>query len=98
MNSNEPHGRVTLQARFEDRQLSIVIGNTGPGISKEDQPRLFERFFRGTLTVDQRPDGMGLGLSLAGEIIRGHGGEIALEDSRVGWTCFKIELRQEALG
>ena len=52
---NQPHGRITLQAQTEGKQLSIVIGNTGPGIPKEDQPRIFERFFRGTLTADQRP-------------------------------------------
>jgi two-component system, OmpR family, heavy metal sensor histidine kinase CusS len=94
---NQPHGQITLQARSEGGQLSIVIGNTGPGISKEDQPRLFERFFRGSPRSGRRPDGIGLGLSLAREIIRAHGGEIALEESRVGWTCFKVELRQEAL-
>jgi signal transduction histidine kinase len=94
---NQPHGRITLQARSEGTHLSIVIGNTGPGISKEDQPRLFERFFRGSPRSGQRPDGIGLGLSLAREIIRAHGGEIALEESRAGWTCFKVELRQEAL-
>jgi signal transduction histidine kinase len=94
---NEAHGCIAVQAQSASEQVLILIGNSGPGITEHDQPRLFERFFRGRQSGGQRPDGMGLGLSLAREIIRAHGGAIALEESHVGWTCFKVELKREAL-
>lgn len=91
---NERGGRIAVRAESGKDQVAMVIGNTGPGITAEDQARLFERFFRGSSRGGQRPDGMGLGLSLAREIMRAHGGEIVLQESQAGWTSFRVILPQ----
>jgi two-component system, OmpR family, heavy metal sensor histidine kinase CusS len=89
---NEPHGRVAVQAERGDRRMTLLIGNAGPGIPERDHPRLFERFFRARPIHGEPSDGVGLGLSLAREIIRAHAGELDLQESRPGWTCFRVEL------
>lgn len=89
---NEPDGKISIRLNSAGNKTVFSIGNTGPGIPLADQPKMFTRFFR----VDQvkRPgvDGMGLGLSLAREIVRAHGGELSLQESRAGWTWFAAIL------
>ena len=77
---NQPHGRIIVQARSEGGQIGIVIGNTGSGILDEDQPRIFERFFRGRHAGSEAPEGSGLGLSLTPEVLHANGGEIILHE------------------
>lgn len=89
---NQAHGRIALNTRVAGRHIQITIGNTGPGIPEPDQARLFERFFRGRQMSDRTREGSGLGLSLAREIIRAHGGDLVLQESRPGWTEFVIRL------
>ena len=88
---NEPKGLVKVSLR-RAKEVLLTIGNTGPGISEQDQPRVFERFYRGVPGAANAA-GMGLGLSLSREIVRAHGGELELEQSRAGWTSFRVLLR-----
>jgi len=92
---NEPDGKISLRLNVVANQAVFTIGNTGPGIPLADQPKLFDRFFR----VDRmnRPEvgGIGLGLSLAREIVRAHGGELTLKESRPGWTGFVVTINPE---
>lgn len=85
---NEPDGRISIRLEAAGDQVRFTIGNTGPGIPPADQPRIFERFYRGVRGAQPSGDGIGLGLSLAREIVRAHGGELSLSESRPGWTCF----------
>ncbi len=87
---NEPGGRVSVQLQGGPTPI-VTIGNSGPGIPPEDQEKVFHRFYR----VRQNPatEGMGLGLSLAREIIRAHGGELILKESAPGWTVFQALLK-----
>jgi two-component system, OmpR family, heavy metal sensor histidine kinase CusS len=90
---NEHGGRVEIRAGtdFVQRLLWIEIGNSGPGVPAVLAPQLFERFFRsdpGGMT-----EGHGLGLSLARELARAHGGDVILLSSRSGWTVFRVTLR-----
>jgi two-component system, OmpR family, heavy metal sensor histidine kinase CusS len=89
---NEPRGRVSVQCHRPDSRILLLIGNTGPGIPEPDQPRLFGRFFRAHQPGKDPVRGFGLGLSLAREIIRAHGGELQLQESRPGWTSFTVVL------
>jgi heavy metal sensor kinase len=89
---NHAHGGIRFElARRADRIL-IRVANTGPGIPAADRSRLFERFFRGDQSRSPRVEGVGLGLSLAREIIRAHGGELRLEEAHDGWTQFSVSL------
>ncbi|HVM70741.1 MAG TPA: ATP-binding protein [Anaerolineales bacterium] len=59
----------------------FAVSDTGPGISPEDQQRLFERFFRGKAGRASAAPGTGLGLSIAREIITRHGGRIEVQST-----------------
>ena len=93
---NLDRGLVKIAAGTEPakRFLWITIGNTGQDIRPEIAPQLFERFFREDLQTGV--PGHGLGLSIARELARAHGGDIALAQSRDGWTEFRISLPLES--
>ncbi len=93
---NEPGGRIELQAQARQERIILMIGNTGPGIPESDQHKIFDRFYRVQRSDQPREEGIGLGLSLAREIIRAHGGELELKESRPGWTCFAVTLPMAA--
>jgi two-component system, OmpR family, heavy metal sensor histidine kinase CusS len=89
---NEHGGRLVIRLQAGETQAVLSVGNSGPGIPPADQSKIFERFYRVRRTGDSRADGIGLGLSLAREIVRAHSGELLLEESRAGWTCFVVSL------
>jgi signal transduction histidine kinase len=73
------------------------IGNTGPGITKENENRVFDRFYRADPSRSSETSGSGLGLSICREIVAAHGGRMWLEQPRPGWTEFVVSLfRQTA--
>lgn len=91
---NVPDGRVSVCLAREGNTIRLTVANTGPGIPPADQPRVFDRFYRVSRTgnVAGRAEGIGLGLSLAREIFRAHGGELVLQESRPDWTAFAATL------
>ncbi|MBM3844349.1 MAG: HAMP domain-containing protein [Verrucomicrobia bacterium] len=90
---NRPQGNIRLELLAAGTEALLRIGNSGPGIPKDDLPRLFERFYRGDPARRRdRPGGAGLGLSLAREILRAHGGEVRLLRSEPDWTEFEARL------
>jgi PAS domain S-box-containing protein len=88
-------GRVTLKAGSvrEDGEKDAVISvtDTGPGIPLEEQDRVFDRFFRGSIVASGQIPGTGLGLSVAQAIVEAHGGQITVESDREGST-FTVRL------
>lgn len=84
---NQPDGKIAVTAARAGEHIVLSIANTGPGIPPEDQSRVFDRFYR-INRAGCGVEGIGLGLSLAREIIRAHGGELMLQESRAGWTVF----------
>jgi heavy metal sensor kinase len=91
---NEPGGLVRARLTARGEQVVFELGNSGPGIPEADQARIFTRFHRGDSARQRTIDGVGLGLSLAREIARAHGGELKLLQSRDGWTSFGLTLRR----
>ncbi|MEO8615814.1 MAG: HAMP domain-containing sensor histidine kinase [Luteolibacter sp.] len=84
-------GRVKVRA-FQERDWAVVrIGNSGGTIPHEDRERIFERFRRGA-AVGENVRGHGLGLNIAREIVRAHGGELKLFAAEEGWTEFEFRL------
>jgi signal transduction histidine kinase len=73
--------RVTTSTSPDDVQ--VQVSDTGEGISEQDLPRVFERFYRGEKSRSRTTGGSGLGLAIAAGIVEAHGGQIGAE-SRVG--------------
>ena len=72
--------------------MLVRVANTGPPIPPADREHIFERFYRADPARSGRVDGTGLGLSLAREIIRAHGGDLSLEASDDQLTWFVVKL------
>jgi signal transduction histidine kinase len=88
---NRPGGRIRIEARVSDRELFLTIGNTGRAIPPAVQAHIFERFHRGE--VGENIPGHGLGLNLARELARLHGGELRLVRSDETWTEFEVRFQ-----
>jgi len=66
---------ITVSVSETDAGVQISVADKGPGISEEDQKRIFERFYRSDSSrVRTGPDGSGLGLSIVDAVMRAHGG------------------------
>jgi signal transduction histidine kinase len=78
-------GCITVSTQAEENQgrmwAGFAVTDTGPGISVEDQQRVFERFFRGTSGRASAAPGTGLGLAIAKEIVTRHGGRIEVQSA-----------------
>ena len=81
-----------------DNKVVTTVSDTGAGISPEQLPHIFDKFFMGDNQAQAATKGTGLGLAIAREIVEAHGGEIVVE-SRVGeGTTFVVTLPVEAPG
>lgn len=88
---NRPGGSVHVTAREENGSIYFTAGNSGPAIPPEMQPYIFERFSRGA--NGEKIAGHGIGLNLARELARLHGGELNLVSSDNEWTEFEVRFR-----
>ncbi|MBN1904103.1 MAG: HAMP domain-containing histidine kinase, partial [Deltaproteobacteria bacterium] len=75
-----------------DNQLAISFEDHGRGIDPDDLPYIFDPFFRGKNTEDQRTPGSGIGLSLVNDIIKKHGGRIEVKSHRNKGTTVSVFL------
>jgi two-component system phosphate regulon sensor histidine kinase PhoR len=85
-----PMGKIDIQCRVEAGQLILEVSDNGPGIPMEEQPHIFERFYRGS-NMSQVTSGTGLGLSIVKSIVDKHHGRIWVESSP-GSTTFTVIL------
>jgi two-component system, OmpR family, sensor histidine kinase KdpD len=85
-------GSIEVGAASEDDKLRIWVEDHGRGIRREDQDRVFEKFYRSKEAGVAMPSGTGLGLAIAREIVHAHGGHISVEDVRPHGARFVIEL------
>jgi signal transduction histidine kinase len=85
--------KVTLESQA--REIRFRISDTGMGISAEDQPRIFERFYKTDKSRTRSKEGSGLGLSIARKIIDLHKGAIRVESTLGQGTTFTVTLPAE---
>ena len=90
-------GVVTVTAGRAGRLVRIHVADQGPGIAAADVDHVFERFYRAdtaraTDPLTGRPTGLGLGLTIARELLMANGGRIALERTGPDGTSFVVEL------
>jgi len=87
-------GSVTVFINANDTRVVLSIKDTGCGISSNDLPRVFERFYRCDQSRSQ--SGIGLGLSLARAIARAHGGDITAASIQNQGSTFTVTLSKSA--
>ena len=85
-------GRITVNVDAENDEVTVDIIDNGIGISEEDMVRIFTRFGRANDPRVAEITGSGLGLSLAREIVRLHGGEIRVESQLDKGSTFSVRL------
>ena len=86
-------GRISLQTRAEGERALVEISDTGAGISPDLLPRVFELFVQGDRTLDRSLGGLGIGLSVAKQLIEMHGGQVAAVSPGLGHgSTFKMWL------
>jgi signal transduction histidine kinase len=88
-------GRVAVRAERAEGGLRVAIADTGPGITAEHLPHLFERFYRVEAGRDGQ-GGAGLGLAIALEIARWHGGALWAESTPGRGATFLVRLPEAA--
>jgi two-component system NtrC family sensor kinase len=88
MKAQDRPGTLTVKSECDDRAMRIHVGDTGPGIPRDNYQKIFEPFF----TTKEEGKGTGLGLSLCYEIIQDHGGDIYVSSEPGKGTCFVVEL------
>jgi two-component system sensor histidine kinase BaeS len=82
-------GRITLGAKEEEGEVVISVGDTGPGIEREELRFIFDRFHRTDKSRTRETGGTGLGLSIAKGLVEAHGGRIWAESEIArGTTIF----------
>jgi len=88
-----PKGGYVLVTASRKGELAILnVSDSGEGVAKEDQERIFQRFYRSTAARSERGGGAGLGLSIAQSIVTAHRGEISvISDAGTGST-FAVAL------
>lgn len=79
-----PGGRMTITAARHDASIAIQVGDTGRGVPAEFLPHLFEPFRQADLAPERSERGLGLGLTIARELVVLHGGHITAESPGIG--------------
>ena len=87
------HGKseqpIEVSAARDDSMLVISVADHGPGLAPGEENKVFEKFYRGPQT---RPGGLGLGLSIARQLVEVHGGQIIAQNQENGGARFSIRL------
>lgn len=90
--------KIIIKAeKISDREIKIIVKDTGPGIPEEKRSHLFERYYR-TTYQGQKFTGLGLGLFISANIIKNHGGKIGVESELGNGSEFWFTLPIEKSG
>jgi two-component system sensor histidine kinase KdpD len=80
---------IEVNAARDDSMLVISVADRGLGLQPGEENKVFEKFYRGPGTV---PGGLGLGLSIARQLVEAHSGEIVAQNREEGGSRFSIRL------
>jgi two-component system phosphate regulon sensor histidine kinase PhoR len=87
---NKPNGKIIISTNYNNRSVSVNVSDTGIGISKEDLPHIFERFYKADKARSQ--SGSGLGLAIAKHTVQAHGGNISVKSEEGKGSIFSFSL------
>jgi two-component system sensor histidine kinase BaeS len=90
LRATQPGGTVRVKTREGDGMTEMVVEDTGGGITEEDLPFVFERFYRGRGQGSH--GGLGLGLTIVKELVEAHGGEVTAESTPGRGSRFRLVL------
>jgi signal transduction histidine kinase len=82
-------GTVNVRAEARGGKALFIVKDNGPGISAEDLPMIFERFYRGR---GAGSDGAGLGLAIVRSVARAHGGAVSVQSTPGAGSAFTLEI------
>jgi two-component system phosphate regulon sensor histidine kinase PhoR len=85
-------GKVTVMLRADAQEVAVQVTDTGIGISEQDQPLVFEKFYRAKDPRVEKVTGSGLGLALAMEVAKLHGGGITLNSKLDQGSTFTLTV------
>ncbi|MGO4545175.1 sensor histidine kinase [Paenibacillus sp. 2TAB23] len=85
-------GSIKIAIRHSPSEVKVMIADSGIGISKEDQLRIFERFYKGDKQRTRTADGSGLGLSIVHKIVELHHGAIKVDSQLNKGSTFEVTL------
>ena len=85
-------GRVTISLYENNDQVIFTVRDTGIGVPRAEQPKLFTKFFRASNARNIRPDGTGVGLFMVRKVIVAHGGSLIFESKEGGGSTFGFRL------
>lgn len=85
-------GHVWVRVGRRPDAAEIIVDDDGPGIPEASREQVFKPFFRMERSRNLATGGVGLGLTIARDIVRGHGGDVLLEDSPLGGLRARIRL------
>ncbi|WP_316809360.1 ATP-binding protein [Pedobacter agri] len=99
-------GKISVLLSHNERELTLIVKDTGVGIPRQELPKMFERFHRVENSAGRTHEGSGIGLSLVNELVGLHGGRIVVESELsvgstftlripLGWDHLTAELIQE---
>ena len=83
-------GQITVSTRKQGELVTVAIADTGRGISSDDLPHVFERFYKGDRA--RTGEGTGMGLAIAKHIVEAHGGDIRAESREGKGSTFSFSL------
>lgn len=89
---NKPGGIVDVKLQYEQDHLTLTVTDSGIGIEKEHQERVFERFYRVDKSRSRKSGGTGLGLSIVRNAVKLHKGELSLESAKEKGSTFTVAL------
>lgn len=87
-------GNVSIGVIEKEEMVHFTVKDTGTGISKEDIPHVFERFYRGDKSRDRKTGGIGIGLSVVKALVVAHSGTIEIDSEMNKGTCVTVSFKK----
>ena len=89
---NQPYGSIKLAIEENEESVVVTFENTGITLSNSEIERIFDRFYRADSARTRTIEGTGLGLSIVWTIIKLHGGQIRVDNTKENHTIFSVWL------
>ncbi|MFN8568764.1 MAG: ATP-binding protein [Kouleothrix sp.] len=87
-----PGGTITLCSELHSEEVWVRVYDTGVGIPKDEQNKIFQRFYRAHNRASSKGNHLGLGLTICQQIVVGHNGRLWVESEEGSGTCFTFAL------